>query len=53
MRRGSTDFRAWNSWPGAKLYAARGDVAGAIVHFPVGGGEIIEFIPMQKELAAP
>lgn len=39
--------------PGAHLYAARGYVAGAMVHFPVGGGESIEFIPMQKELAAP
>jgi len=39
--------------PGAKLYAARGYLGAAMVHFDVGGGETIEFIPMRKELVAP
>jgi GNAT superfamily N-acetyltransferase len=38
---------------GVKLYAARGYVGGAMVHFEVGLGESIEFVPMQKELVAP
>ena len=36
--------------PGVKLYAARGYVGGAPVHFDVGSGETIEFIPMRKTL---
>lgn len=36
--------------PGVKLYAARGYVGGPMVTFDVGGGEAIEFIPMQKSL---
>ena len=39
--------------PGVKLYAARGFVGAAMVHFDVGAGETIEFIPMRKVLAAP
>lgn len=39
--------------PGVKLYAARGYVASAMVHFGVGDGESIEFIPMRKDLVAP
>jgi GNAT superfamily N-acetyltransferase len=39
--------------PGAKLYAARGYVGAAMMHFDVGQGEIIEFIPMRKSLVAP
>jgi GNAT superfamily N-acetyltransferase len=39
--------------PGAKLYAARGYAPGARVHFDVGSGESIEFIPMRKRLVAP
>ena len=39
--------------PGVKLYAARGYVAAAMVHFDVGDGESIEFIPMSKTLVAP
>lgn len=39
--------------PGVKLYAARGYVAGPMVHFEVGSGERIEFIPMHKALIAP
>jgi GNAT superfamily N-acetyltransferase len=39
--------------PGVKLYAARGYLAAAMVHFDVGLGETIEFIPMRKALVAP
>jgi GNAT superfamily N-acetyltransferase len=39
--------------PGVKLYAARGYTGGAMVHFDVGLGETIEFIPMRKTLIAP
>jgi GNAT superfamily N-acetyltransferase len=39
--------------PGVKLYAARGYCAGAMVHFDIGSGETIEFIPMRKVLVAP
>ena len=39
--------------PGAKLYAARGYVASPMVHFDVGSGESIQFIPMHKALLAP
>src|SRR5277367_3475339 len=34
--------------PGLKLYAARGYAGGAMVHFDVGSGETIEFVPMRK-----
>jgi len=36
--------------PGVKLYAARGYVGASEVTFDVGGGEVIEFIPMRKSL---
>jgi N-acetylglutamate synthase-like GNAT family acetyltransferase len=39
--------------PGAKLYTARGYAAAPLVHFDVGSGERIEFIPMRKRLIAP
>jgi GNAT superfamily N-acetyltransferase len=39
--------------PGVKLYGARGYVGAALVHFDVGLGETIEFVPMRKTLAAP
>jgi len=39
--------------PGVKLYAARGYVGTDRVHFDVGEGETIEFIPMRKALVAP
>jgi GNAT superfamily N-acetyltransferase len=38
--------------PGVKLYAARGYVGGPRVSFDVGGGELIEFIPMRKSLSS-
>jgi GNAT superfamily N-acetyltransferase len=39
--------------PGVKLYAARGYVGAPMVHFDIGFGETIEFIPMRKALIAP
>ena len=36
--------------PGARLYSARGYAPSPRVHFDVGSGESIEFIPMQKSL---
>jgi GNAT superfamily N-acetyltransferase len=36
--------------PGVKLYAARGYAGSDMVHFDVGSGETIEFIPMRKTL---
>jgi GNAT superfamily N-acetyltransferase len=36
--------------PGVKLYAARGYIPAPMVHFEVGNGESIEFIPMHKTL---
>jgi GNAT superfamily N-acetyltransferase len=39
--------------PGAKLYLARGYAPSPRVHFDVGSGESIEFIPMRKPLVAP
>jgi GNAT superfamily N-acetyltransferase len=39
--------------PGVKLYAARGYIGTPMVHFDVGLGETIEFIPMHKALVAP
>jgi GNAT superfamily N-acetyltransferase len=37
--------------PGVKLYAARGYIGSPMVHFDLGSGETIEFIPMRKSLA--
>jgi GNAT superfamily N-acetyltransferase len=39
--------------PGARLYSARGYAPSPRVHFDVGSGESIEFIPMRKLLVAP
>jgi N-acetylglutamate synthase-like GNAT family acetyltransferase len=39
--------------PGVKLYAARGFVGADVVHFDMGRGETIEFIPMRKVLVEP
>jgi GNAT superfamily N-acetyltransferase len=36
--------------PGLKLYAARGYVGSQRVHYDLGGGESIEFVPMSKDL---
>jgi GNAT superfamily N-acetyltransferase len=39
--------------PGVKLYAARGYIGAAPVHFDLGRGETIEFLPMRKTLISP
>ena len=39
--------------PGVKLYAARGYVGGPEVHFDVGSGDTITFVPMRKFLHTP
>jgi GNAT superfamily N-acetyltransferase len=38
--------------PGVRLYQARGYVPGERVHYPVGPGVSIEFLPMSKSLTA-
>jgi GNAT superfamily N-acetyltransferase len=38
--------------PGVRLYAARGYVPGARIHYPVAAGVSIEFVPMSKSLTA-
>lgn len=39
--------------PGVRLYSARGYVGADMVHFDVGRGETIGFVPMRKALIAP
>jgi N-acetylglutamate synthase-like GNAT family acetyltransferase len=39
--------------PGVRLYAARGYAGAAMVHYDIGQGESIEFVPMRKNLIAP
>jgi GNAT superfamily N-acetyltransferase len=51
--RGFSQVELMATLPGVKLYAARGYVGAATVHFDVGDGESIEFIPMRKRLVAP
>ena len=36
--------------PGVRLYEVRGYRAGPHVHYPVGEGTTIHFVPMTKEL---
>src|SRR5580704_13583035 len=50
---GYSEVELMATLPGAKLYSARGYKAGSPVHFDVGSGESIEFIPMRKPLVAP
>ena len=50
---GYSEVELMATLPGAKLYAVRGYSAAAPVHFDVGLGERIEFIPMRKPLVAP
>lgn len=50
---GYSEVELMATLPGSKLYAARGYVPAAPVHFDVGSGESIEFIPMRKRLIAP
>jgi GNAT superfamily N-acetyltransferase len=51
--RGYSQVELMATLPGVKLYAARGFVGAAMVHFDMGQGETIEFIPMRKVLIAP
>jgi GNAT superfamily N-acetyltransferase len=48
---GFTQVELMATLPGAKLYAARGYTGAAMVHYDLGGGDTIEFIPMCKSLA--
>lgn len=50
---GFTRVELMATLPGVRLYSARGYVGAALVHFDVGSGERIEFIPMHKDLLAP
>jgi GNAT superfamily N-acetyltransferase len=50
---GYSEVELMATLPGAKLYTARGYAAAPIVHFDVGAGASIEFIPMRKALVAP
>ena len=52
LAHGFTETELMATLPGVKLYAARGYVGAALVHFEVGPGESIEFIPMRKTLPA-
>jgi GNAT superfamily N-acetyltransferase len=51
--RGYSQVELMATLPGVKLYAARGFTGAAVVHFDMGQGETIEFIPMRKVLVAP
>ncbi|HEY2675490.1 MAG TPA: GNAT family N-acetyltransferase [Steroidobacteraceae bacterium] len=50
---GFSEVELMATLPGVKLYAARGYIPLPMVHFKVGNGESIEFIPMHKRLVAP
>jgi GNAT superfamily N-acetyltransferase len=51
--RGYSRVELMATLPGVKLYAARGFTGAEVVHFDVGQGETIEFIPMRKLLIEP
>lgn len=53
LSRGFSRVELMATLPGVKLYAARGYLRLPMVHFDVGNGESIEFIPMHKALAQP
>jgi GNAT superfamily N-acetyltransferase len=48
--RGFSQVELMATLPGVKLYAARGYVGADLVHYGVGMGESIEFVPMRKQL---
>ena len=52
-RHGYTMVELMATLPGVKLYGVRGYVGLPMVHFDVGDGESIEFIPMRKSLLPP
>jgi len=49
--RGFKQVELMATLPGVKLYAARGYAQLPMVHFEVGSGETIEFVPMRKSFA--
>lgn len=51
MAHGFTRFELMGTLPGVRLYAARGYVGGARIHWPVGDDLTIEFVPMSKTVA--
>jgi GNAT superfamily N-acetyltransferase len=51
--RGFSRVELMATLPGVKLYAARGYTGTDIVHYDLGNGETIEFVPMRKALVAP
>jgi GNAT superfamily N-acetyltransferase len=51
--RGFSQVELMATLPGVRLYAARGYVGSTTVHFDVGAGETIEFVPMRKSLVPP
>jgi GNAT superfamily N-acetyltransferase len=51
--RGYSQVELMATLPGVRLYAARGFSGESVVHFDMGQGETIEFIPMRKVLVAP
>ena len=52
LAHGYTQVELMATLPGVKLYAARGYLAQPMVTFDLGGGEVIEFIPMRKALTS-
>jgi GNAT superfamily N-acetyltransferase len=52
-RRGYSRVELMATLPGVRLYAARGFTGADVVHFDIGQGETIEFIPMRKVLVSP
>lgn len=46
-------FELMGTLPGVRLYAALGYQRQPMIHYPVGEGVSIEFVPMHKETAAP
>jgi GNAT superfamily N-acetyltransferase len=48
--RGFTRFELMATLPGERLYAARGYVPGEHIHWSVGNGLSIEFVPMSKHV---
>jgi GNAT superfamily N-acetyltransferase len=46
--RGYTRFELMGTLPGVRLYRALGYAGDTVVHYPVGDGVTIEFVPMRK-----
>lgn len=49
--RGFTHCELMGTLPGVRLYAARGYVAQPSIHYPLGPGLTIEFVPMRRRIA--